>query len=72
MTNVMLEATVQLHPDTDSVAALGAEIMARYSGGSTNAGIDDAILAQARKRVGMQFVVQRVASWDHRKLAGTY
>jgi PPOX class probable F420-dependent enzyme len=69
---VMLEATVQLHRDIDAVAALGAEILARYSGGPTNAGIDDAILAQARKRVGMQFVVERVASWDHRKLAGTY
>ena len=69
---VMLEATVHLHRDTEAVAALGAEILARYSGGPANAGIDDAILAQARKRVGMQFVVERVASWDHRKLAGTY
>jgi PPOX class probable F420-dependent enzyme len=69
---VMLEATVQLHRDTDAVAALGAEILARYSGGPASSGIDDAILAQARKRVGMQFVVERVASWDHRKLAGTY
>ena len=29
-------------------------------------------LAQARKRVGLRFVVERVASWDHRKLGGTY
>jgi hypothetical protein len=27
---------------------------------------------QATKRVGLQFVVRSVASWDHRKLAGVY
>jgi PPOX class probable F420-dependent enzyme len=69
---VMLETTAQLHQDTDAVAALGAEILARYAGGTAGSQVDDAILAQARKRVGMQFVVQRVTSWDHRKLAGTY
>lgn len=70
---VMLQATVALHRDVDAVAALGAEILARYSGGSDGgSGIDDAILAQARKRVGMEFVVERVASWDHRKLGGGY
>ena len=70
---VMFEATAELHHDTDAVAALGAEIMARYTDGvNAGSGFDEAILAQARKRVGLQFVVQRVASWDHRKLAGTY
>jgi general stress protein 26 len=69
---VMLEATTELHRDIDTVAALGAEILARYGGGSVSAEVTDAILAQARKRVGLQFVVQRTASWDHRKLAGTY
>ena len=49
-----------------------AEILARYGGGSVSAGVNDAILAQARKRVGLQFVVERVASWDHRKLGGIH
>ena len=70
---VMYETTVQLTRDTDEVAALGAEIVARYAGTTADEiGVNDAILAQARKRVGMRFVVQRVASWDHRKLGGTY
>ena len=69
---VMLEATVQLHRDHDAVAALGAEILARYTGGAGSPEADEAIAAQARKRVGLRFVVERVASWDHRKLAGTY
>ncbi len=30
------------------------------------------IRAQAPKRIGLQFVPQRVASWDHRKLGGAY
>ena len=27
---------------------------------------------QAAKRVGLRFTPTRTASWDHRKLAGTY
>jgi PPOX class probable F420-dependent enzyme len=69
---VMLEATTELHRDTDAVAALGAEILGRYGGGSVSIEVNDAILAQARKRVGLRFVVQRIASWDHRKLGGAY
>ena len=69
---VMLHATTELHRDTGEVAALGAEILARYGGGSVTTGVNDAILAQARKRVGLQFVIERVASWDHRKLGGIY
>ena len=69
---VMFEVTAHVHRDTGDVAALGAEILARYGGGSVSGGVTDAILAQARKRVGLQFVVQRSASWDHRKLGGTY
>ncbi len=69
---VMWEATARLHRDTDTVARLGAEILARYAGTGAGTQVDDAIVAQARKRVGLQFVVQRIASWDHRKLGGTY
>jgi PPOX class probable F420-dependent enzyme len=70
---VMFEATVELHRDPDEVAALGAELLTRYSGSSMNAvEIDDAILAQARKRVGLHFVLGRTTTWDHRKLGGTY
>jgi hypothetical protein len=30
------------------------------------------IRAQAAKRVALQFVAQRTATWDHSKLGGTY
>src|ERR1700733_4837028 len=62
---VMIEATVELHRDVEAVSVLGAEILARYGGGSVAPEVNDAIRAQASKRVGLQFVPQRVASWDH-------
>ena len=69
---VMIEAKTQVHRDTGEVAALGSEILARYGGGSVSGQVTDVILAQARKRVGLRFVAQHSASWDHRKLGGTY
>ena len=68
----MFEATVELHRDTGEVAALGAEILARYAGPDAEIEVDDAILAQARKRVGLRFILGHTATWDHRKLGGTY
>ena len=69
---VMFEATTELHRDTGEVAALGAELLARYAGTGSGGEVDDAILAQARKRVALRFVLGRTSTWDHRKLGGTY
>jgi hypothetical protein len=32
----------------------------------------EAVTAQAAKRVGLEFVELRRATWDHRKLGGAY
>ena len=69
---VMLETTAELERDTEAVATLGAELLGRYGGGSVSVHVNEAILAQARKRVALRFVVHGVTSWDHRKLGGTY
>jgi general stress protein 26 len=69
---VMIEARAELHRETDVVARLGAEILARYGGGEITPEIEQAVAAQAVKRVGLQFVPDRTTSWDHRKLGGTY
>lgn len=69
---VMFETTAELYRDTDQVAALGAELLARYAGPDAGIEVNDAILAQARKRVGLRFILGRTATWDHRKLGGTY
>jgi len=69
---VMVEAETVLHRDLDTVAALGAEIFQRYGSGSPGEDALAAVRAQAAKRVGLQFVPQRIATWDHRKLGGVY
>jgi PPOX class probable F420-dependent enzyme len=69
---VMVEARAVLHREAESVASVGAEIFARYGGGALGEGFMDAVRAQAAKRVALEFVPERVASWDHRKLQGVY
>ncbi len=76
---VMLRCDVTVHRDPSRVAELGTELFKRYRPGGV-AG-DDAldedvqamVLAQAPKRVALQFSVRSRATWDHRKLAaGVY
>jgi PPOX class probable F420-dependent enzyme len=69
---VMLDCDAVIHRELDDVAALGAEIAARYGGADLTPELEAAMRAQAAKRVGLQFVEVRRASWDHRKLGGTY
>jgi PPOX class probable F420-dependent enzyme len=72
---VMLETEVTLHRDTPEVAELGLEIFARYGGDAAGEVSDDVramVLKQAAKRVGLEFVERRRATWDHRKLGGAY
>jgi len=76
---VMFECDVIVHRDIDVVAPLGAEILLRNS---VARGVEPppelpsevrAMMAsQAVKRVALEFVERRRASWDHRKLAGVY
>ena len=69
---VMIEARTELRREAEIVSGLGVELLARYSGGEITPAIQAAVAAQAPKRVAMRFVPERTASWDHRKLAGTY
>ena len=64
---VMIKANVVLHRDTD----LGTEIFQRYAPGGGDE-VRAMVRQQAPKRVGLQFVAHEVATWDHRKLGGTY
>jgi PPOX class probable F420-dependent enzyme len=69
---VMLDCDAVIHRELDDVAALGAEIAARYGGADLTPELAAAMRAQAAKRVGLQFTERRRVSWDHRKLGGTY
>jgi hypothetical protein len=72
---VMLETEVTLHRDTDFVTDLGLEIFGRYGGdpsGAVSEDVRNMVRAQAAKRVGLEFVERRRATWDHRKLGNVY
>jgi nitroimidazol reductase NimA-like FMN-containing flavoprotein (pyridoxamine 5'-phosphate oxidase superfamily) len=76
---VMLECEVLVHGDLDTVKALGQEIFARYAtprgeppARDLPSEVGAMVDKQAAKRVAMEFVERRRASWDHRKLGGGY
>jgi PPOX class probable F420-dependent enzyme len=70
---VHIEAEAEIHRDLDSVYEVGKELTLRYSGAaSLPEDGAEALKAQARKRVAVRFEPKRIASWDHRKLGGTY
>ncbi|HTR89539.1 MAG TPA: pyridoxamine 5'-phosphate oxidase family protein [Solirubrobacteraceae bacterium] len=76
---LMLECETVIHRDLDTVASLGGAILARNSvprGQEPPAELPPealaAVRAQAPKRVALEFVERRRASWDHRKLGGVH
>jgi PPOX class probable F420-dependent enzyme len=71
---VQIEAEAEIHRDHEVVFELAKELTLRYAEGISAIEGDAAaaLAAQARKRVAVHFRPVRVASWDHRKLGGTY
>ena len=68
-----IEAEAEIHRDVDTVYDVATELTVRYSDISSVEGdAAEALKAQARKRVAVRFEPRRIASWDHRKLGGTY
>lgn len=63
----------RLIDDYDTVLQIGLSVAGRYQG---PAALSDAarpfVEAQARKRIGVAIEIDKVVSWDHSKLAGTY
>lgn len=71
---IQIEAEAEIIRDTDRVLAFGKELTLRYADGFDElpAGAEDALAAQAPKRVAIHFRPVRTATWDHRKLGGSY
>ena len=70
---VQVEAAAEIHREPELVYEVGKELTIRYAEGASVEGeAAEALRAQARKRVAIRFEPRRVASWDHRKLGGTY
>ncbi len=70
---VELVGTGRIVEDYAEILAIGKAVGVKYNGAAV---ISDAALpflqAQAHKRLGVIFDVERVVSWDHRKLGGGY
>jgi PPOX class probable F420-dependent enzyme len=71
---VQIEAEAELIRDLDRIVDFAEELTIRYSEGidSVEGDAAAALRGQAPKRVAIRFHPKRVASWDHRKLGGTY
>jgi PPOX class probable F420-dependent enzyme len=70
----MIEAEVEIHRDFETVIGFAEELTVRYAEGisSVEGDAKAALEAQAPKRVAIRFKPLRVATWDHRKLGGSY
>jgi PPOX class probable F420-dependent enzyme len=70
----MIEAEAEIHRDFETVIGFAEELTLRYAEGisSVDGDAKAALEAQAPKRVAIDFRPLRVATWDHRKLGGTY
>ncbi|HEX6022608.1 MAG TPA: pyridoxamine 5'-phosphate oxidase family protein [Solirubrobacter sp.] len=60
---VMMKCAAAIHREPDVVRGVGLQLAVRYGG--ADAHVDE---RQAAKRVALQFIVNQVASFDHRKL----
>jgi PPOX class probable F420-dependent enzyme len=68
---VSIQGKARILEEYDDVRALGAKVTRAMAGGADLGDFGDEIVEkQARKRVGIVVEPIKVASWDHRKMAG--
>jgi len=69
---VELVARAHITDDEDEVIKFGVIESARYQNVPVNDAMMAAVKKMANKRVVVRLEIERVVSWDHRKLAGGY
>ena len=69
---VQISGTAELHSDEDTVHRLATQVMVRNTPGIGEDVLSDAALHMARKRTAVVVKPDKVVSWDHRKLGGSY
>jgi len=69
---LLIRGRATLEQDEEKVLDVLAQVHAKYGMPGTADGMREAMRAQARKRVVIRIRPERVSSWDHRKLGGTY
>jgi len=68
---VLIRGHAQLIRDLDVCAAVLGRVHRKMTG-AMPPGIEEALRAQASKRVVIRVAPERVSSWDHTKLGGAY
>jgi len=68
---VLIRGHAELLQDVDFCAGVLARVHQKMSGAMPE-GIEEALKAQARKRVVIKVNPEHVSSWDHSKLGGVY
>jgi PPOX class probable F420-dependent enzyme len=70
----MIESEAEIHHDPETVVGFAEDLTLRYAEGisSIEGDAKAALEAQAPKRVAISFPPLKTATWDHRKLGGTY
>jgi len=68
---VLIRGQARVIEDFEKVLATLKLVHQKYYG-EAGAGIEQAMEAQARKRVVIRVTPERISSWDHRKLDGGY
>lgn len=69
---VEIVGTAEIIEDPVQVTAVARDVLVRYHDIQGEADIAAAAELMANKRVGVRIRPERVVSWDHRKLGGTY
>jgi PPOX class probable F420-dependent enzyme len=68
---VLIRGQAELISDVGLCVGVLARVHEKMSG-SMPEGIEEALQAQARKRVVIRVIPERTSSWDHSKLGGVY
>jgi len=68
---VELVGTATILDAHDDVMAIGRSVFERYNG-EWSEGAAAAVATMGAKRVAVRIDVEKVVSWDHAKLGGTY
>ena len=69
---VELVGTAIVHDDPDVLIGVARTVVKRYFDWNTEEELDLIAAGLANKRVAIEIVPEKVVSWDHNKLGGTY
>ncbi len=69
---VELVGRAVIHDDASTTAEVAKSVVSRYWSPANDEEADVMAVALANKRVAVEIIPDKIVSWDHGKLAGTY